>query len=114
MLKNPAEYEIGTSSAKFTDISHQGFPALLQGGCAGYCQRALVDESGMIRTQMGNAQWISNGRSSGIPAGNSNSNSSLCGNTGHKSLTSMVFAAQFTFFFLPTSYVKCQNMVFLI
>jgi hypothetical protein len=56
MLKNPAEYEIGTSSAKFTDISHQGFPALLQGGCAGYCQRALVDESGMIRTQMGNAQ----------------------------------------------------------
>jgi hypothetical protein len=31
-------------------------PASLLGVSAGYCQRAVVDVSGMIRTQMGNAQ----------------------------------------------------------
>jgi hypothetical protein len=31
-------------------------PASLLGVFACYCQRDLVDESGMIRTQMGNAQ----------------------------------------------------------
>jgi hypothetical protein len=29
------------------------FPASLLGVCAGYCQEALVGESGFIRTQMG-------------------------------------------------------------
>jgi hypothetical protein len=33
------------------DISHQVSLALLPGVSAGYYQRALVDESGMIRTQ---------------------------------------------------------------
>jgi hypothetical protein len=31
-------------------------PASLLGVSAGYCQRALVDESGIIRNQVGNAQ----------------------------------------------------------
>jgi len=34
-------------------ISCQISPALLPDVSAGYCQRALVDESGMIRTQIG-------------------------------------------------------------
>jgi hypothetical protein len=56
MLKNPAEYDRNTSSAKLTTISHQVSPVLLPDVSAGYCLRALVDESGMIRTQMWNAQ----------------------------------------------------------
>jgi hypothetical protein len=64
MLKNPAEYEIDISSAKLTAISsakltaipRQVFPDSLLGVSAGTCERALVDESGMIRTQMGEAQ----------------------------------------------------------
>jgi hypothetical protein len=39
--------------AKFTDISRQVSPASLLGVSAGYHQRALVCEPGMIRTQMG-------------------------------------------------------------
>jgi hypothetical protein len=39
-----------------TDISSLVSPALLLGVSAGYCQIALVGESGMIRTPMGNAQ----------------------------------------------------------
>jgi hypothetical protein len=35
------------------DISCQVPPALLIGACDGYCQRALVGEAAMIRTQMG-------------------------------------------------------------
>jgi hypothetical protein len=53
MFKNPAEYERDTSSAKFMAVSCQVSPALLPNVYAGYCQRALVDESGMILTQMG-------------------------------------------------------------
>jgi hypothetical protein len=34
-------------------ISRQVSPALILGVSAGYCQRALVDGTGMIRTQMG-------------------------------------------------------------
>jgi hypothetical protein len=41
-----------TSSAKFTAISRQVSPSLL-GVSAGYCQRALVNEPGKIRTQVG-------------------------------------------------------------
>jgi hypothetical protein len=52
MLKNPAEYE-DTSSAKFTSFSGQVSTASLPDASAGYCKRALVDELGMIRTQMG-------------------------------------------------------------
>jgi hypothetical protein len=53
MLKNPAEYERDIYSAKFTAISHQVSPNSLVYVSAGICQRALVDESGMIRTQTG-------------------------------------------------------------
>jgi hypothetical protein len=41
-----------TSWAKFTIISRQVSPALLPDVSAGYCQKALVDKSGMIRAQM--------------------------------------------------------------
>jgi hypothetical protein len=34
-------------------ISFQVSPALLPDVSVGYCQRAVVDKSGMIRTQMG-------------------------------------------------------------
>jgi hypothetical protein len=39
-----------------TAISRHICPASLLGVPVGYCQRGLVDESGMIRTQIGNAQ----------------------------------------------------------
>jgi hypothetical protein len=45
-----------TSSAKFTAVSRQVSLALLLNVSAGYCQRALVEESGMIRGQMWKAQ----------------------------------------------------------
>jgi hypothetical protein len=56
MLKDPTEYERHISSAKFTAIFRQDSPASITGVSAGNCQRALVDESGIIITQMGKAQ----------------------------------------------------------
>jgi hypothetical protein len=53
MLKNSAEYERDTSSAKFTAISSQVSPDSVLGVLAGTCQKALVDETEIIRTQMG-------------------------------------------------------------
>jgi hypothetical protein len=47
---------VGTFFAKF-------FPSSLLGVSAGVCQRALVDESGTIRTQMGAQNKSENGRS---------------------------------------------------
>jgi hypothetical protein len=41
---------------KFMAISHQVSPASLTGVSACYCQRATVNEQGIIRTQLGNAQ----------------------------------------------------------
>jgi hypothetical protein len=38
-------------------------PASLLGVSAGYCQRSLEDESGMIRTQLGMHNKSENGRS---------------------------------------------------
>jgi hypothetical protein len=58
MLKNPVKYERDTLSEKFTAICCQVLPALLLHVSDIYGQRALVDESGVIRTQMGNAQYI--------------------------------------------------------
>jgi hypothetical protein len=50
MLKNlTSNMKRDTSKAKFTAIS----PASLLGVFVVYCQRVLVDESEMIRTQMG-------------------------------------------------------------
>jgi hypothetical protein len=51
------------SSAKFTAISRQLSPDLLLGVSAGICQRGLVDESGMIITQMRTCSTLGNGRS---------------------------------------------------
>jgi hypothetical protein len=53
MMKNSAEYERDTSSAKFTSISSQGSPDSVLGIFAGTYQKALVDETEIIRTQMG-------------------------------------------------------------
>jgi hypothetical protein len=53
MLKNPTGMKRNTSKAKFMAISHQVSTALLPDVSAGYCQRALVNESGIVRTQMG-------------------------------------------------------------
>jgi hypothetical protein len=39
-------------------IIRQVYPALLLDVSAGNSQRVVVDESGMIRSQMGDAQWI--------------------------------------------------------
>jgi hypothetical protein len=52
MLKIPVEYDRDTLLAKLTDFFTKILPALLLGGSAGICQRALVDESRMMRTQM--------------------------------------------------------------
>jgi hypothetical protein len=56
MLKNPAQYESDTSWTKFTVISRQVSPVSALGVSAGYCQRAMLDELGVIRTQMGSTQ----------------------------------------------------------
>jgi hypothetical protein len=53
MLKNPVKYERYILLAKFTTISCQVYPDLLRGVSAGTCHRTLMDESGMIRNQMG-------------------------------------------------------------
>jgi hypothetical protein len=50
-----------TSQAKFMDISHQVSPASLIGVSANNCQRALVDEPGMIIPQMGSHNSAENG-----------------------------------------------------
>jgi hypothetical protein len=56
MLKNTAEFQRDTLWEKFTAISLQVSSAPLSGVSAGYCQRVLVDDSGMIRNQTRNAQ----------------------------------------------------------
>jgi len=53
MLKIPAEYDRDTSPAKLAHFLAKFPPASLLGVSVGIYQRALVDESGMIRTQMG-------------------------------------------------------------
>jgi hypothetical protein len=52
MLDNPTEYENNVLPAKFA-ISCQAPPDSLLDVSAGTCQRTLVDELGMIRTQTG-------------------------------------------------------------
>jgi hypothetical protein len=60
MLKIPAEYHI--SFAKFMDISCK-LPASLLGVPVGVCQTALLDKSGIVRTQIGTHNRSENGRS---------------------------------------------------
>jgi hypothetical protein len=61
MLKKPTEYERKSLSVKVTVISRQVSLASLLVS-AGYCQRAILDESGMIRNQMGNTAIDQNDR----------------------------------------------------
>jgi hypothetical protein len=63
MLKIPVEYDRDASSTKLTDISRQVPLCFAIGVSAGICQRALVDESGMIRTQMVTHNRSGNGHS---------------------------------------------------
>jgi hypothetical protein len=52
-----------TTYRKIHAISRQEFPALQLGVSAGICQRALLDESGMIRSHMWTHNISENGRS---------------------------------------------------
>jgi hypothetical protein len=74
MLKIPAEYDRDTTSSKFKDICHKLPASPLDVSAAN--QRALVDESGVIRTQMGKHNRSENGCTHGtlctIPPHNSN------------------------------------------
>jgi hypothetical protein len=63
MLNNPIGMKRDNSQAKFTAISRQVSPVSQPEVSAGYCKRALADESGMIRNQTGTQQLIRNGRS---------------------------------------------------
>jgi hypothetical protein len=63
-VKKPEKYERdSTLPAKFATISCQVSPDLLLRVSAGTCQKALVDESGIIRTQMGMHNRSENGHS---------------------------------------------------
>jgi hypothetical protein len=62
MLKNPAEYAIAISSGKFVAISRQVSPDWLIGVSTGTFQRTMMDESGMLGTQMGTVNRSENGR----------------------------------------------------
>jgi hypothetical protein len=63
MLKIATENDRDTSSEKFTDIYRQISPTLLPGVSAGICQRALVDESGITRTEIETNNRSENGYS---------------------------------------------------
>jgi hypothetical protein len=52
-VKGLAEYDRDTLPSKLMDISHKFLPALILGMSAGICQRAIMNDSGMIRTWMG-------------------------------------------------------------
>jgi hypothetical protein len=52
-------YYVDKIHGHFRQVSSVSLP----GVSARYCQKAVVDKSGVIRTQTGNAQQISNGRS---------------------------------------------------
>jgi hypothetical protein len=56
MLNNPTGMKRDNSQAKFTAISRQVSPVSQPEVSAGYCQRALADESGKIRNQTGTQQ----------------------------------------------------------
>jgi hypothetical protein len=56
-----------TSYAKLSAISRQVFPDSILGVSTGYCQRTLMDESGIIRTQMGTGNRLEMVAVSGTP-----------------------------------------------
>jgi hypothetical protein len=61
MLKIPAEYDTDTSPAKWPFLANF-LPASLVGDLPGICQKALVDESGIMITQIGTQNRSENGR----------------------------------------------------
>jgi hypothetical protein len=63
MLNIPAKYEILGQQNSRTFLAKFLLASLL-GVSAGVCQRALMDESGMIRTHMGTHSSSENGRNS--------------------------------------------------
>jgi hypothetical protein len=63
MLKIPTEYDRDTSPVKLTDFCASFSPASLLDVSAGVFQRDLVDESGMINTQIGKSNRSENGSS---------------------------------------------------
>jgi hypothetical protein len=63
VLKIPAEYDKDTSSAKLTDFFAKLLLASQLVMCVGICQRAVVDESGSSRTEMGTHNRSAKGRS---------------------------------------------------
>jgi hypothetical protein len=76
-VKEPCRYVNRYLVGKNSAISHQVSPALLSDVSSGYCQRALVDESGMIRTLDGENRTdmvAVHGTPCAIPPRNSNSN----------------------------------------
>jgi hypothetical protein len=62
MLKIPAEYETDISPTKLTDFSRQVSLCFATRSSAVIFQRALVDKSGVIRTQMGTHNRSESGR----------------------------------------------------
>jgi hypothetical protein len=63
MLKITAEYDRDTSLEKLTEIYRQVYRCFLLDVSAGIFQSVLVDESGMIRTEMGTHNRSENDRS---------------------------------------------------
>jgi hypothetical protein len=61
MLKIPAEYERDTSPTKLMNIFRQVSPCLVLDVFAGIYKSALVDDSGMMRTQMGTHNRLKSG-----------------------------------------------------
>jgi hypothetical protein len=64
MLKIPTEYDRGTLPAKLTDFFAKFLLLRLLGVSARIFRKAVVDESGMIRTQMETYNRSDNDRSS--------------------------------------------------
>jgi hypothetical protein len=62
MLKIPAEYDRDTSPAKLKEISRTVSPCFAIRSIFWYLQITLVDESAMIRTQIGTHNKSENGR----------------------------------------------------
>lgn len=78
MSKKPTEYERYILLEKFTTISRKVSPDLLLGFYASICQRALVNDSGMIRTQTETHNRLEIVAAHGMPCGIPTRNSKDC------------------------------------
>jgi hypothetical protein len=68
-VKEPDRYEKTYFVGKIPAISRQVYPASLPHISAGYCQTALVDESGISRTKMGTHKRSELAAMLGMPCG---------------------------------------------